>query len=374
MNLPPAPFPIVTEAPANPGLRRACRLLAIVHELHKAGYQRLRISAGMSPSGCDWRCDITPADNIRANGWELLEPGAGVATYQTGDEDRFFGWKDARGKTARELAQLFVERHPDIVARALGRDRPYIGWFVEMLGAAEHGELPVFFSGEEPEGAAAQWPPSPLRAQPVAPGKWIAHADLVPDLLPSAAASWEDLEAFCLSFDGDAATGGDIEVGVRTIDQVATGLTVASLDQLRTALYFIQRGARWNSDLPIPPEHFRIAQQIIEEIRARLTGRPRVVIQVGGEGGSVEIVGRKSGKNWQYRLVTNEDLHDESPSGPGWIRTWHGVLQQLDRYPWAELFPLEVHPEFRTKVSVALKTRLPADDRSGWENWKRVLG
>ena len=110
MNLPPAPFPIVTEAPANPGLRRACRLLAMVHELHKAGYQRLRISSGMSPSGCDWRCDITPADNIRANGWELLEPGTGVVTYQTGDEERFFGWKDGRGKTARELAQLFVGR------------------------------------------------------------------------------------------------------------------------------------------------------------------------------------------------------------------------------------------------------------------------
>jgi hypothetical protein len=34
-------------------------VVEMVHELHKAGYQLLRISPGLSPSGIHWRCPIT---------------------------------------------------------------------------------------------------------------------------------------------------------------------------------------------------------------------------------------------------------------------------------------------------------------------------
>ncbi|KXV06423.1 hypothetical protein CR51_11930 [Caballeronia megalochromosomata] len=66
--------PVSHEAAQQPALRRAVRLLAAVHELHKAGYQRLRISAGMAPSGMHWRCYLTSADNIREDGIAVNHP------------------------------------------------------------------------------------------------------------------------------------------------------------------------------------------------------------------------------------------------------------------------------------------------------------
>lgn len=118
----------------------------MVHELHKAGYQKLRIFSGMNPSGTHWRCHITPASNI---GWPSSEPIAWddlVATYSTSQSGSYFGWEDAKGKKARELARLFITRLPRIAEAGIGQDRAYAGWFVDMLGAAENGRLPIFFA------------------------------------------------------------------------------------------------------------------------------------------------------------------------------------------------------------------------------------
>jgi len=41
------------------------RLLLMLRELHRLGYERLRAVTGMSPSGCYWRVAITPAANTR---------------------------------------------------------------------------------------------------------------------------------------------------------------------------------------------------------------------------------------------------------------------------------------------------------------------
>jgi len=54
------------------------KVLRMVTELHVRGYQRLRIAPGMAPSGCSWRCSITPATNIssrhgaRILSWDTL--------------------------------------------------------------------------------------------------------------------------------------------------------------------------------------------------------------------------------------------------------------------------------------------------------------
>jgi hypothetical protein len=150
------------EPSPEPHLRRAVRLLSAVHELHKAGYQRLRISAGMAPSGMYWRCFLTSADNIREDGWSLLDDDV-TMRYTTGDESCYFGWDDAVGIDARKLARMFVERCPSIAERATGHDWAYAGWFTAMLGAAENGRLPVFFADYPPELVPGQMPPPPPR-------------------------------------------------------------------------------------------------------------------------------------------------------------------------------------------------------------------
>ncbi|MDO9352057.1 MAG: hypothetical protein Q7T55_00085 [Solirubrobacteraceae bacterium] len=123
----------------------------MVHELHKAGYQRIRFSSGMAPSGAYWRCHITYAGNMTPNGMFVNSSHAeqDVANYSTGSGNRYFGWPDAAGRPARELGVMFVKRFSVIAREGLGRDWAYAGWLTEILGRAERDEpsgFPVFFA------------------------------------------------------------------------------------------------------------------------------------------------------------------------------------------------------------------------------------
>jgi hypothetical protein len=128
-------------------IRRALRVLCMVHELHKLGYQRLRIAPGMSPSGCHWRCSITLAGNIlKSHGARLRDFHRDAAHYTTGQDNEYFGWEDAAEDTVQQLAARFLERFPEIARLAQGRDWPYAGWYVEMLGLAERGAFPIAYA------------------------------------------------------------------------------------------------------------------------------------------------------------------------------------------------------------------------------------
>ena len=145
---------ISVELEPQPEIRRARLVLLMLHELHKAGYQRLRIAPGMAASGCYWRCAITPITNIlKTHGAMLRDSSTDAAHYSTGMQNKYFRWEDAQKDTARQLAAKFIERFPDIVQKGFGRDWEYAGWYVEMLGLAENGHLPVAYAdwyGENP--------------------------------------------------------------------------------------------------------------------------------------------------------------------------------------------------------------------------------
>lgn len=116
----------------------------MVHELHKAGYQRIRILPFLAPSGCYWRCWITPISNIASDGYTILEDDwekrAGiVAHYTSGQGNHYFDWEDAAHLNARQLAKLFLERFPKIAVEGSGLDWAYAGWLTDVLGTAELG-------------------------------------------------------------------------------------------------------------------------------------------------------------------------------------------------------------------------------------------
>jgi hypothetical protein len=124
--------------------RRCVRVLAMVHELHKAGYQRIRILPMLSPSGCYWRGIVTFSENVAEDGYNILnwdhdDEFGTVAKYTSGDENEFFGWRDAKSLNARQLAVLFIERFPVIASRGVGCDWAYAGWLTDVLGEAEAG-------------------------------------------------------------------------------------------------------------------------------------------------------------------------------------------------------------------------------------------
>jgi hypothetical protein len=70
-----------------PHIRRAVRVLAMVGELHKRGYQRLRVMPFMSPSGLYWRCWIGPSEFFYRNHGAML--GAKTSVHDDGDLSRW---------------------------------------------------------------------------------------------------------------------------------------------------------------------------------------------------------------------------------------------------------------------------------------------
>ena len=161
--------PISLSPSVNPGHRHATRLLTMVHELHKAGYQRIRFSSGMAPSGIYWRCSITHAGNMTVDGLKIQDFHARgeVAAYSSSSGDHYFGWADAAGRSARELGLLFLDRFPSIAEKGLGRDWAYAGWLTEVLGRAERDEpsgFPVFFADYPIDLEPADLPPPPPSA------------------------------------------------------------------------------------------------------------------------------------------------------------------------------------------------------------------
>lgn len=162
------PLRISPDRQHEPWLSRAIRVLLMVHELHKVGYQRLRIAPGLSPSGMHWRCSIISASDVNESGWQPTTYVWGTpdnpmseAFYTSGQEARYFGWDDAEGDNARTLAAKFIHRFGDLSLKGVGLDYPYSGWFTWMLGNAEAGRLPIFYSDEGSEHKGDELPPPP---------------------------------------------------------------------------------------------------------------------------------------------------------------------------------------------------------------------
>lgn len=151
---------VSTHASSNPVIRRATRLLSMIHELHKAGYQRLRLCCGWVDDGSVWVARIFPSSHAEQDGWSPAR-WAVEAAYAT-NAGSYFGWTDAAQDDARALANKFLNRFPGIAREAAGNDWAYAGWFSRIFGKAEHGDLPAFFGGDQRE--QIQLPPPSLNA------------------------------------------------------------------------------------------------------------------------------------------------------------------------------------------------------------------
>ncbi len=155
-----------TKPSEDPVLRRCTRVVAMVHELHKVGYQRLRILPFWSPSGAHWRCAITHAANVEADGFTLKafdERAGDIAVYSSSMGCDYFNWSDQRKATARELAVTFLSRFPKLADLSQGRDWLYAGWMTDFLGQMEAGDQQGLI------GFLADYPVDPRTIEPWLP-------------------------------------------------------------------------------------------------------------------------------------------------------------------------------------------------------------
>lgn len=91
-------------------------------------------------------------------------------------------------------------------------------------------------------------------------------------------------------------------------------------------------------------------------------GKHEIILEVGAEGGTISLLGiQNSNGTWWFTRDRNESFHadmlSENDQGglgfqsrDGVVGTFPEALNLLKEYPWHQLHPLTVHPDFRQSV------------------------
>ncbi len=108
------------------------RLMAMVRQLHQAGYQRLYLHIWPQPSGMHWRWHLfTGKRNWIHRPWR-------EGWYGSGGDYIFnpvMGWGDQPGATTEELIESLAKFDPEGLAQALGTDEEHAAWFASVCEA-----------------------------------------------------------------------------------------------------------------------------------------------------------------------------------------------------------------------------------------------
>ena len=132
-------------------IRHAVRVLATIGELHKRGYQRLRVMPFMSPSGA--ACDVGSAQaNFFTEITALFFAKQRLPMMNRKREQLSRATRQGRnltsgGRTPKRtmpvLADKFLKRFCAVAQSGQGWDYPYAGWYQRLLWHTEAGWLPV---------------------------------------------------------------------------------------------------------------------------------------------------------------------------------------------------------------------------------------
>lgn len=278
-------LPISTGPHGNDEVRRATRVLSMVHELHKAGYQGIRVCCGITDRNADWVCHIFSAENTAPKGWAPANVERAIKYTPQGD-GTYFGWKDSSKDTARQLAAKLLSHNPEIAREGAIEDWAYAGWLSYILGHAEHGQLPVFYGELDKEKEANRTtilPPSTARRLELEHGDncvftFIENEDLELSALPSETADLEEM----MNFVGD--TYYIYRLGILDYDELEAancyvqgrGLEGVSMHALRASGYYLNRSLAWADDVYSDPDYLdhkytQPLRLILAEMRKRLT-------------------------------------------------------------------------------------------------------
>lgn len=310
-------------------VRRGQRVIRMVSELHRLGYQRLRLMPYKHPNA--WRLAVGPRDIFAERNGAYIPHNSlnGLPIYTaTGGGNAYFDWQDAMADDARTLAEKFVSRFPDVAKRGWGRDWAYAGWLAELVGFLEGGDwLPVTY-WEHMKGA-----PEQLGFLPI----WDASGTNI---------DWE---------------------GLKTIPGP---------------------GVR---EFPLPPCEL-VLQSESDYASQAVNSTPDItLLSLAGEGGELDLVLRMAeGGIYSYRLLSgscesvmfeDEDFsdseyvrHSDGTDGP-LVIDWPGALRLLnDRgWPWPMLTPIYVHPSISANLISALKNSYVRYPEINFQQWDECI-
>lgn len=108
------------------------RIMDMMRELHKAGYQRLYLYSWPKASGMHWRWHLfTGPRHWMQRAWREGWYGSG-ADYNL---NPVLGWGDSPGADTHALISSLAKFDPSGLANALGRDEDHTRWFADVCDA-----------------------------------------------------------------------------------------------------------------------------------------------------------------------------------------------------------------------------------------------
>lgn len=129
----------------------ARRILEMAAELHRRGYQGLRLCPHLSSDGGDWRCFLVPKGRMQAGSSVRFEVGRFLeleprATFSTGDPTRPFAWTGAEAESPQQWADRFEREFAQTCAESRESDEGYAAWLTRML--ADTGAVPYAWDND----------------------------------------------------------------------------------------------------------------------------------------------------------------------------------------------------------------------------------
>jgi len=164
----------------------------------------------------------------------------------------------------------------------------------------------------------------------------------------------------------------------------ATGVMLEGIEKAKTATQTLGAG------VPVRPKRQPAPAPAAGSVRVAADGSV-VILRAGAEGGDVTLFGRTTDAGtWVFARVTDDQtealfgesgVQIEAPPAPkpdDWVESWDDALRLMDRYRWARLHPLAVHPAFFERVRAAVEERLADADSESAERargkWERLFG
>lgn len=112
------------------------KILYVAGNLHKKGYQNLRIIPSLSPSGLSWRCSFI-----------TIKQGRIINVYASTWLQDFDGINEKEIELSiEELTNLFIEKENDFLQNCKGKNEEYVQWFERVLQILKAEELPYAYA------------------------------------------------------------------------------------------------------------------------------------------------------------------------------------------------------------------------------------
>lgn len=118
------------------------RFIRTIEELHRMGYEKIRICPCTSPNGLAWRCTITTKENTSKRCGAMLADNYNEQEVFRSNGN--FKW-DMMKMGPYDNALKFIKEYPQIAAKGRGVDHEYTSWFKKVVRECYHYNLPTTY-------------------------------------------------------------------------------------------------------------------------------------------------------------------------------------------------------------------------------------